>query len=172
MRKFLLPLSLLLLFLFESILVQLMPADLFGAQKVWVPRFLIITIFFLTIYGSSKHGIVYGLIFGLLFDIVYTEILGIYLFLYPLTAFIVLKIMKVLQVNLFTTSIVSLIGVALLESAVFAMNRIIGITTIDFTSFLNMRLLPTLLFNAIFLIISSYPLKRSFEKFAEDLRAD
>jgi rod shape-determining protein MreD len=103
---------------------------------------------------------------------VFTEILGIYLFLYPLTAFIVLKIMKVLQVNLITTSVVSLIGVALLESAVYGMNRIIGITTIDFMSFLNMRLIPTLLLNAIFLLIASYPLKRNFEKFADRLRAD
>lgn len=171
MKKLLLPLSLVLLFMIESLLVQFMPANLFG-DKVWVPRFLIITIFFLTIYGSAKHGIIYGLIFGLLFDIVFTEILGIYLFLYPLTAFIVLKIMKVLQVNLITTSVVSLIGVALLESAVYGMNRIIGITTIDFMSFLNMRLIPTLLLNAIFLIIASYPLKRNFEKFADRLRAD
>jgi rod shape-determining protein MreD len=172
MKKLILPLSLVLLFIFESLLVQLMPANLFGDQKVWVPRFLIITIFFLTIYGSPKHGIIYGLIFGLLFDIVFTEILGIYLFLYPLTAFIVLKIMKVLQVNLITTSVVSLIGVAILESAVYGMNRIIGITTIDFMSFLNIRLVPTLLLNAIFLIIASYPLKRNFEKFADGLRAD
>jgi rod shape-determining protein MreD len=80
--------------------------------------------------------------------------------------------MKVLQVNLLITSIVSLIGVALLEIAVFEMNTLIGITAIDFTSFLKMRLIPTLLLNAIFLIIAAYPLKRHFEKFAENLRAD
>jgi rod shape-determining protein MreD len=171
-KKLLLPLSLVLLFIFESLLVQLMPANLFGLHKILVPRFLIIAIFYLTVYGSSKHGIVYGLIFGILFDIVFTEILGIYLFLYPLTAFIVLKIMKVWQVNLLITSIACMIGVAILESAVFGMNRIIGITTIDFMTFLNMRLYPTLLFNAIFLIIAAYPLKRSFEKFADQLRAD
>jgi rod shape-determining protein MreD len=171
-KKLLLPLSLVLLFIFESLLVQLMPANLFGIHKVLVPRFLIITIFFLTVYGSSKHGIIYGMVFGLLFDIVFTEILGIYLFLYPLTAFIVLKIMKVWQVNLLITSMVSLIAVAILESAVFWMNRIIGITTIDFMTFVNMRLYPTLLFNAVFLIIAAFPLKRSFEKFADQLRAE
>jgi rod shape-determining protein MreD len=171
-KKLLLPFLFLLLFIFESLFVQYLPADLFGVQKILVPRFLIISIFFLTIYGSAKHGIVYGLIFGLLFDIVFTEILGIYLFLYPFIAFIVLKIMKVLQVNLLITSIVSLIGVALLEIAVFEMNTLIGITAIGFTSFLNMRLIPTLLLNAIFLIIAAYPLKRQFEKIAENLRAD
>jgi rod shape-determining protein MreD len=171
-KKFLLPLLFAFLFIFESLFVQFMPADLLGGQKILVPRFLLISILFLTIYGSGKHGIVYGMIFGLLFDIDFTEILGIYLFLYPLIAFIALKIMKVLQVNLFTTSIVSLIGVALLEIAVYEMNRIIGITAIDFMSFLNMRLFPTLLLNAIFVIIAAFPLKRQFEKFAEHLRAD
>jgi rod shape-determining protein MreD len=171
-KKLILPLSLLLLFIIEGIFVQLMPGGLFGAQKVWVPRFLIITIYFLTVYGSSKHGIVYGMVFGLLFDIVYTEILGIYLFLYPLTAFLVLKMMKTLQVNLITTSIASLVGISILEIIVYGMNRIIGITAINFVSFLTMRLLPTLLLNAVFLIIAAYPMKRFFEKFAVQLRAD
>jgi len=80
--------------------------------------------------------------------------------------------MKVLQVNLLITSIISLIGVALLEIAVFEMNKLIGITAINFTTFLNMRLIPTLLLNAIFIIIMVFPLKWQFEKFADQLRAD
>lgn len=172
MKKLILPLLFLLLLFFESLFVLFLPAGFFTDQKVLSPRFLLISILFLTIYGSNKHGIIYGFIFGLLFDIVYTEILGIYLFLFPLIAYFVSKMMKVLQVNIFSSSIVSLIGVIILEICVFEMNHLIGITSIDFMSFVKMRLVPTLVLNACFVLISAYPLKRQFEKFADSLRAD
>jgi rod shape-determining protein MreD len=171
-KKFLLPLLFLFLFLFESIFLQFLPASVLGGPNILVPHFLFVALLFLTIYGSEKHGIIYGIIFGLLFDIVYTEILGVYMFFYPLIAYIVSKIMKAIQVNLMTVSIVSLFGIALLEAAVFEINQLIGFTNMDFVSFLSLRLLPTLILNAIFIIIAAYPLKRQFEKFADFLRAD
>jgi rod shape-determining protein MreD len=171
-NKFLLPLIFLLLFIFESLFIQFLPSHLFNSEKILIPHFLIVSILFLTIFGNEKHGIVYGLIFGLLFDVVYTEIIGIYLFIYPLVAYVVSKIMKVLQTNIFIGSFVSLIGVALLETGVFEMDKLIHITNMDFMNFLEMRLLPTLLLNTIFIILAAYPLKRQFEKFAESLRAD
>jgi rod shape-determining protein MreD len=171
-NKFILPLIFLFLFILESLFVQFLPADIFNSEKIFVPHFLIVAILFLTIFGNEKYGILYGFIFGLLFDIVYTEIIGIYLFLFPLVAYIVSRIMKVLQTNLFIGSFVSLIGITFLEIGAFEMNKLIHITNIDFMSFLNRRLLPTLLLNAIFIIIAAYPLKRQFEKFADNLRAD
>jgi rod shape-determining protein MreD len=171
-RKFLLPLIFLSLFILESLFVQFLPAAFFNSKNVLVPHFLIASILFLTIYGGEKHGIVYGIIFGLLFDIVYTEIIGIYLFLFPLVAYIVSKIMKVLQTNILIASLVSLIGVALIEIGVFEMDKLIHITNITFMNFLDRRLFSTLILNAIYIVIAAYPLKRQFEKFADNLRAD
>lgn len=172
MKKFLLPLLFLLLFIFESLFVQLLPKSLIEGPTIIAPHFLLVAILLLTIYGSEKHGILYGMAFGFLFDIVYTEILGIYLFLFPLIAYFISKIMKVLQVNLFTSSLVSILGVALLEICSFEMNKLIGITNSDFMSYLSMRFSPTLLLNTIFIILVVYPLKWQFEKFAEQLRVD
>jgi rod shape-determining protein MreD len=157
----------------ESIFVQYIPPGLFGLfgrNSIVVPHFLIVGILFLTIYGGRNKGILYAFIFGLLFDIVYTEILGIYLFLYPLIAYIVSKIMHVLQVNLFSTSLISLVGIALLELGVYELNFIIHITSLDFSSFLHLRFYPTLLFNAAFLLLACYPLQRIIEKYSGVLR--
>lgn len=172
MRKFLLPLLFLLLFILESLFVQFLPERFIDSQTVIVPHFLIIGIILLTIYGSEKHGLIYGMVFGFLFDIVYTEILGIYLFLFPLISYFVSKIMRVLQVNLLTSSLVSILGVAFTEIVTFEMNQLIGVSNSPFITFLNNRLFPTLLLNTIFIMIMVFPLKWQFEKFADRLRAD
>ncbi|MBX4373459.1 rod shape-determining protein MreD, partial [Mycobacterium tuberculosis] len=66
-------------------------------DQVIIPRFVMLSIVFITAYYSQKMGIIYGLVFGLLHDIVYTEILGIYLFAYPLFAYLISKALKALQ---------------------------------------------------------------------------
>lgn len=172
MKKFLPPLLFLLMLIFESLFVQFLPGNLFQGEKIVVPHFLIITLIFFTIYGNQKLGIIYGFVFGLLFDTFYTGILGIYLFLFPLTAYIIVKIMKIVQNNIFTVSFFSLIGVVFLEVVVYEIYNIIGVTTMSFSSFFSIRLIPTLFLNAVFTVIAAYPLKRYFENFADYLRAD
>jgi rod shape-determining protein MreD len=168
-NRFLLPVMLALFFVMESVFVQLLPAEVFNSDRILVPRFLIIAIFFLTVYGSKNYGILYGFVFGLLFDVFYTEIIGIYLFLFPLMAYLVSKMMKVLQTNIVMVKIVSIIGVALLELGAYEMNFLIHRTDMDFSHFASFRLLPTIILNLAFSIVAAYPLKRQYEKFAEHL---
>ncbi|MCM3704431.1 MULTISPECIES: rod shape-determining protein MreD [Cytobacillus] len=169
MRRFLLPLILLAIFIGESIFVQVTPHDLLGSGKISVPRFLMGALLLLTIFGSKKHGILYSLLFGLLFDIVYVEIIGIYLFLFPVIAFITTKLMRILHMNMAVASIIVLLGITLLEAGVYQMNLLIHHTDMAFAVFLSSRLLPTLILNAIFIIIAVYPFKRLSEKFADSL---
>lgn len=77
--------------------------------------------------------------------------------------------MHVLQTNIIVAFLISLLGIALLELGVYEMDFLIHITTLEFMSFLEMRLYPSLILNATFLLITSYPLKRHFESFAESL---
>ncbi|MGG3469263.1 rod shape-determining protein MreD [Neobacillus pocheonensis] len=170
MKKFLLPLLFLFLFLAESLFVQFFPGDLFGGNRIIVPHFLFVALVFLTIFIGKKQGIIYAAIFGLIFDIVYVEIIGIYLFLFPFICYLVSKIMHIMQTNIIIAFLVSLFGVALLEIGVYEMNFLIHVTSLDFMGFLNLRFYPTLLLNAIFVLIFGYPLKRRFEKYAEALR--
>jgi rod shape-determining protein MreD len=158
-----------LLFIIESLFVELFPVRFLKEGHILVPRFLLAGILLLTIYGSKKQGIWYGLLFGLMFDIVYTEIIGIYLFMFPLTAYFVSKLMKILQSNIIIATIVVLLGMAVLEILVYELNYLIHITEMPFPQFINMRLLPTLILNLIFLILFVYPFKKQFEKISEQI---
>jgi len=167
--RFFLPLIISLSFIFESVFVELLPDIFSNSNTILVPHFLIVVIIFTAIYGDRKQGLIYGIIFGLLFDIVYTEIIGVYLFMIPLVTNIVAWLMKLLQSNIFVVSFVTLIGITLLELGVYEMNFLIGITNIDFISFLNVRLLPTLILNTIYIIIVAFPLKKFMDSYAKSL---
>lgn len=170
MRRYLLPVLFTACFLFESIFLELLPAKYFHHDNILVPHLVMIALFFLTIYGNRNLGILYSFIFGLLYDVIYIEIIGIYLFMFPLISYIVSKLMKVLQNNLLIITVVTILGIALLELGVYEMNFLIHKTTMDFSTFTASRLLPTLLLNLVFTVIVAYPLKRQFEKLAEQLR--
>ena len=170
MRKAFLPIIISLCFLFESVFVELLPAELFKSSSILVPHFLMVAIIFVTVYISQKHGIMYGFIFGILFDIVYTEIIGIYLFMFPLVAYITSWIMRILQTNIILVSFVAILGVGFLELGVYEMNFLIGRTDMIFASFMDIRLVPTLILNLIFIILVSYPLRKYLDLYAEALR--
>jgi rod shape-determining protein MreD len=169
-RRFLLPVLFAAFFILESIFLEVLPPKYFHHEHILVPHLLMIGIFFLTIYGHRNLGIIYGFIFGVLFDVVYTEVIGIYLCLYPLIAYLISKIMKILQNNLLIMTLVTLFGIALLELGAYEMNFLIHQTSMDFATFSRARLLPTILLNLVFIVILAYPLKRHFEKLAEQLR--
>jgi len=120
----------------------------------------------LAIYNAPKIAIIYGFAFGLLFDIVYTEIIGVYLFLFPLTIYLVMKAMKVLMANALVVMIIIMAGISLLEAVIYKLNHFIHLTDLTFSEFAQMRLLPSLCLNLIFLVLAYYPLKRYFEKLA------
>lgn len=167
MRKILLPLLFIFILIMESTFVQVLPTQIFNGERIIVPHFLIIAILFLALYGDRNLGIIYGFSFGLLFDVVYTEIIGVYLFLFPLIAYLCSKVMRILQTNIVVVSVVSMVGVILLELGVYEMNFLVNKTEMSFPFYAEFRLLPTIILNIAFIIIFSYPLKRLFEKYAE-----
>lgn len=170
MRTFLLPVLFTACFIFESIFLELTPAKYFHHANIFVPHLLMIALIFLTIYGNRNYGIIYGFIFGLLFDVIYVEIIGIYMVVFPIVCYLISKIMKVLQTNLLIVTMVTLLGIALLEVSVYYMSFLIHRTSMDISTFLNDRLLVTVILNLVLTIIFAYPLKRHFEKLADQLR--
>jgi rod shape-determining protein MreD len=170
-KKFLLPLLFLFLFIFESIVIQFWPGDSFDS-RILAPRFLFAALAFLTIYVGKKQGIIYAAVFGLLFDVVYVEVIGIYFFLYPFICYLITKLMQVINTNIIVAFLVSMLGIALLEVGVYELNYLIHVTDMEFMDFVNLRFYPTLILNAVFLVIACYPFKRWFEKHAEVLKEE
>ncbi|RFU65871.1 rod shape-determining protein MreD [Peribacillus glennii] len=169
MSRFILPAAALLFFIFESIFANLFSGGLFGSDRIYVPRFIMVFIAFLTIYGTKRTGVLYALVLGICYDVVYTEILGIYTFLLPALAYLLSKTMKVLQSNLLVAIFVTAFFVGLLEVADYQMNVLIHFADMGYQKFAEIRLLPTLLLNLAFIILFAFPLRQLVEKYETKL---
>ncbi|MGG3798276.1 rod shape-determining protein MreD [Metabacillus fastidiosus] len=164
MRRFFLPLIVLIIFIAESIFVDLVHLPFAGEEQFFIPHFLLLTIIFITAYVNQSYGIIYGFIFGFLFDLVYTGVLGIYMFGYSLFAYLVSKALKPLHGSALIILFLGLLSICLLEFYVYGIHLLIGTTSMTLYSFTTLRLLPTLLLNLIAGILLIYPLKRFLVK--------
>lgn len=168
MSKYGLPLLLTFLFILENIYVSTVSPNILGHNAILVPHFLFFGLLFTTLYFNPKKALIYGVIFGLVYDIVYTEVIGIYLAAFPLFIFLISQAMKILYANLFIRSILVLIWTAALEYLVYGLNALFGFTNMNNTYFLNHRLFPTLLLNALFILIFAYPFSSLLRTISEN----
>ena len=111
------------------------PTDVFWKDSIAAPHFFIIVLCFITVYYSPVQGIYYGLLFGFLFDTVYTELVGIYIFAYPILAYLVYSVMKVLQLNLFIVVSIILASVVALEYYVYGFLTLLDVLICQRMSF-------------------------------------
>ncbi|PEA56683.1 rod shape-determining protein MreD [Bacillus pseudomycoides] len=160
LKKAILPLLLLFVFVLENMFSTIVPTSLFWKNTIVAPHFLMIVLCFIAIYFNSVHGIYYGLLFGFLFDIVHTELVGVYIFAYPILVYLVYQAMRILQVNLFIVFFIVLASIAALEYYVYGFLTLIGRVHMPAHIFFTDRLLPTLLLNGIFLLLFCFPLQR------------
>jgi rod shape-determining protein MreD len=164
MNRFILPFLALIFLFFESIVANMLAGKLIGTDWIVVPRFIMIFVAYITIYGTRKHGMIYGFLLGLAYDVAYTEILGLYMLMLPFFAYLIAKIMKILQSNLLVSVTISLLFIIFIELISFQINTLIGFANMNFKDFAMIRLIPTLIFNLSLLLIFSFPLKRLIEK--------
>lgn len=164
MKKLFLPFLSILFFVSESMVVDLWPKNDWYEDHLFAPRFLFIFLMFMTVYVAQNYGVAYGLIFGLLYDVVYTEILGVYMFSFAVMAYVMAKAMKVFHNHLAVICFLSMLAVAVLELYVYGIQLLIGKTDMPLELFYSDRLVPTLLLNAAFLALFSYPLKQRLLK--------
>ncbi|HHW37584.1 MAG TPA: rod shape-determining protein MreD [Bacillales bacterium] len=160
MKRFLLAFIVFLAFLSESIFIELFPAERFGIDRIFVPRFMIVMIMLTSFFYDRSKALLYALIFGLLFDIIYTDIIGVYMFSFPLIVYVISLSMKVLHRNLLVILFVVLVGISLLEGFVFGILYLANVAHLDWNQFLYDRLFPTLVLNGVFLIVIYYPMKK------------
>lgn len=162
MKKWLNVLLACLLFAIDSNFVNFFPGHLISKHWIFVPHFLFIFIIFLAVYYDAKIGILYAFFFGIITDIVFTEILGFYLFWYPAIVYLISKLMKILQSNLFIMAFITILSITFLEFGIYFFYSII--TTLPYTTeeFFFKRYLPTIELNIVFFLLFSYHLRKFF----------
>src|SRR5699024_5640405 len=102
--------------------------------------------------NDTFFAIVYGVAFGLLIDIVYSGVLGVYMFVYPFTLYIVHLIKRFVQTNFYMIMIVTAISLFIIEVLLFMVFSIVGTIDVSNMYFVLHRFIPTLIANVLFLI--------------------
>jgi rod shape-determining protein MreD len=172
LRKWIIPILALLCFVSESIFVQILPSEMYEYGRIIVPRFVLIMIVLISMYTNVTTGMTYGIVLGLLYDLMYTNLIGVYMFAFPLIAYIIAVTMKVLHINILIISLMSIISVTMLEFFVYGVQLLIGGTTLHVGGFLQLRLLPTLVLNLAFVILFYIPLRKHFNKWFDTKHDD
>lgn len=162
MMRVVLPAVILFFFIFEGSVMQVFSAAYFVASSIFVPRFVMMLILLVAIFMKRSTALVYGLIFGLGMDVIYTDYIGVYVFTMAFTAYLIASFAPLFHPSLLTALFLCLLGVVILEFQVYGLYAVIGIAQVRMDDFLYERLLPTLVLNAVFLIVVYYPMKRYF----------
>ena len=127
MKRIVLPFLLALTFYAESLFADFFPPEImaFGGERLFVPHFILVNLAIMGIYYFRNYALIYAAVMGLLFDVYYTELIGVYLFLFPITVYIASKISKFLQANFFVAAVITLLNVAIVEVLVYILNVLV-----------------------------------------------
>src|SRR5690625_635280 len=145
------------LLVLEVVAIDLLPAILTSSETLIVPHWVLIFLIIITLFYDTSEtffSIIYGVIFGFLIDVVYTDVLGVYMFVYPFTLYIVHFLKRLLQTNLTMTIIITSIGVLITELLLFLIYSIVDIVDIRMIAFQFHRFIPSFLANILFLLIT------------------
>lgn len=160
MRRLLIPFILFLLLVFEGVAISFLPDKFVGAEIMVVPHWVLVFLIMVSIFydeESTVIAIIYSVIFGLLIDVVYTNVLGVYMFTYSLGVYFTHLLKRLLQANLYTTLLISVIVLSVVEILLIFIYSVVGMADVISWQFITYRLLPTIIANVIILLIL-YPL--------------
>jgi rod shape-determining protein MreD len=163
MRHAIIPVILLFMLAFEGVAIELLPPSIKFAEIYIIPQWVLMFLILVTIYSYTKMPIIpiiYGAVFGLMTDIVYTNILGVYMFVVALAVYVAQLLNRLFQANIFMVIIIATVSLFVLEFSLVFIYSFLGISTMSINQFLVFRFLPTWIANILFIVIIYYPTKQ------------
>lgn len=160
MKRFIIPLILFIFVVLEGVAIDLLPDVLIINHFLIVPHWVFIILVLVSVFYDTNdtfYAVIYGLIFGLLVDIVYTNLLGVYMFAYPLGIYIVHQLKRLFQANFMIVVCQTIISLFVVEIFIVFAYTITGSIHIVVESVILDRVIPSVLANVVFLCIM-YPL--------------
>lgn len=125
-----------------------------------VPRIIVLMIIILSFHYKEGFMLGSAAVFGFIMDTYYLGFIGVYMASFMLVAYLAYNFKRIIQPNVLSYTLVSVIGLTLVEVVVYGIMRILGVTSISFQMFIVTRLGATLLFNAVVMLIFSYFIHR------------
>src|SRR5699024_6556101 len=150
MKRLIIPLILFLFVVLEGVAIDLLPDRFVLNNFLIVPHWVFIMLALVSIYYDTYdtfYAVVYGVIFGLLIDIVYTNILGVYMFAYPLAIYMIHVMKRYFITNFILTMVMTMIGLLVVEWFIVFTYTLTGSIHIIVDSIFIDRILPTTIAN-------------------------
>lgn len=163
MKNLYLPFILFFLLALEGVAQEFLPNSLVYGSWLIIPHFVLIYLILIAVFYDNEntyYAVLYGIIFGMMKDIVYTDILGIYMFIYAFTVYLTHGAKKFLHGNFFVAAILTAGAVGIADIGLHIIYSFIEGNSIGFNEFLIRRLLPSILANLVFFLIV-YPLVKN-----------
>ncbi|SFA68943.1 rod shape-determining protein MreD [Lentibacillus halodurans] len=160
MKRLLIPLILFLLLIMEGVALDILPVSLVSGDLRFVSHWVFMFLVFLAIFYDREDtyfSVFYGLLFGLLTDIVYTGVLGVYMFSYALSIYLIHGMTKILHANFLVTILLGAAGLVLVEVFINLIFSVTGISELIWPDYWVYRLIPTVIANILFLL-ALYPI--------------
>ncbi|MCD5323723.1 MULTISPECIES: rod shape-determining protein MreD [Pontibacillus] len=156
MKRLILPAILLLFLVLEGTATDFLPKEWLLSDYYIIPHWVFVFLVYIAIFYDfdyTYYCVLYGILFGFLFDLLYTDILGVYMFTYGITAYIVHGLKKLLHANMFVAILMSVVGVAMADALIFFLYSSVQGFVMTWETYALMSLIPTLLANLVFTLV-------------------
>lgn len=160
MARFLLTITVLLLFVLEGTVVQVISPSAGGLSWMTVPRFALVCTILISMFLGRREGLYYGLVFGFLQDILYGQVIGIYTFSMMLASYFSGLIVLLFQRGFSMVMITSVLILFGHEWLLYSMYRVFSLAPHDVQWILNQQILPTVILNGLMTLAMYIPIKR------------
>ncbi|GAA5416173.1 rod shape-determining protein MreD [Paraliobacillus ryukyuensis] len=169
MSRLYIPLLLVLIFVFEGVAYEFIPADITQRDLFIIAHWTFVFLVLMALFYDMEYtyySILAAVIIGLMTDIAYTNIIGVYMFIYALVIYFIHGIRKLLHANFFVAFLLTILGVALVDMGISFVYSFIGVNNMPLTGYMVYRLVPTLIANAIAFIVFYIIFKSRLVKWA------
>ncbi|USG64133.1 rod shape-determining protein MreD [Brevibacillus ruminantium] len=159
MSRFLLTLTLLLLFILEGTVIQFVSPSSWGLSWMAVPRFALVGTLLISMFLGRREGLYYGLAIGLLHDVLYGQVVGLYLVTMMVASYFAGLIVLLFQrgfAMIMVTCCLILFGH---EWLLYSIHRLFATAPYDVHWMLNRQILPTVALNVFFALLIYVPMK-------------
>src|SRR5699024_12267805 len=106
-------------------------AKLVMSNSIIVPHWVFIFLAFIAVFFDEEntyYSVLYAVIFGLLIDVVYTGDLGVYMFFYAVSAYIIYGLEKMIHANIYGILLLGTTGVIFADMILSLICTVVCIT--------------------------------------------
>lgn len=153
-------------FFLDGSISQMFASSLYHFPYAMVPYLTVLWLVLGFMFSTTKiNYVLWAIVIGFIFDLYYTGILGIFVFIFPLTIMLTRLLYQILTPSFFSSFLIYFIDVAFVAGLSYVAMLMIGQTQVTFSSFLVNTLAPTLALNLILLLILYFPISGLYNRF-------